>query len=143
MLFLRLAKLSWPGFILLCAGIAAPAAPPFPPEQAGKLLPAAVGDLNATSPSVALDQVYADKIGDFNAISAASRRYRSKNGNILVAALVLTRSDASAFSLVTNMCASDAEQQTLAGLEMKSCVSPAKVRFTKGPVYVAVGKRRR
>lgn len=135
------AKLNLLGLVLLCASISVVGATMFPPAEASKLLPAVAGDFKATSPGSALDQISEEKIRDFNVVSAALRGYRSKQGDILSVSLVLTRSDSSAYSLLTSSGCPDgvgAANSTVPGLETKSCAFPTTVYFAKGPVYVHV-----
>jgi hypothetical protein len=139
--FLRFAKFVFIGLILLCASVSAPAGPMFAPAEAGKLLPGVVGDFKANSPTGALDQISEEKLRDFNVVSAAQRGYGSKQGDSLYVALVITRSDASAYSLLTNSgCPNGvgAANATLTGLETKSCAFPTTVYFARGPVFVHV-----
>jgi hypothetical protein len=139
--FLRPATLSLLGIVFFAASTFAVAAPTFPPEEAGKHLPATIGEFRATSPVTPFDPVSEEKFGDFNIISASTRSYRSKSGENFLAALVVTRSDSSAYSLLTNMgCVGDGvgERQALPGLENRSCLTRARAFFAKGRVYVNV-----
>lgn len=146
MRILRFAKPTLRALILLfAAGMAVSAGPLFPPQAAGKLLPATLGDFKAASREVAFDEISEEKIRDFNAVSAAIRTYRSKKGDALYVVLILTRSDSSAYSLLTSMgCVGESggAYSSLAGLEGRSCVTPAKVFFSKGPVYVNVDSKK-
>jgi hypothetical protein len=113
----------------------------FPLEEASKHLPAVLGEFKAASSAVAFEETSEEKIRIFAPISAATRSYRSKNGDVLFVALVVTRSDSTAYSLLTNSgCPGGigAPDATLAGLEAQSCVFPASVQFAKGPVYAQV-----
>lgn len=139
--FWRAARPVFLGLILLLASTSVLAGPAFPPDEAGKHLPAVLGEFKATSSAVNFEEISEDKIRSFTPISAAIRSYRSKNGEILFVALVVTRSDSIAYSLLTNSgCPGGigAQDATLPGLETKSCVFPARVKFAKGPVYVEV-----
>jgi hypothetical protein len=109
------------------------------PEEASKLLPNKLGDFKANSPAARLENQSADKIGRFGVTSAATRSYQSKNGEIVSAALVVTRSESSAYALLTNMGCSGVQSEsnaTLAALGTKNCVFPAKVLFARGPIFV-------
>lgn len=117
------------------------AASAVPAEEASKHLPNKLGDFKATSPAVPFEDQAADKIGSFGVISAAIRSYQSKNGEMVSAALVVTRSASSAYALLTNMgCPGGRAEKNaiLAELGTKNCVFPAKILFARGPVYVAV-----
>lgn len=116
-----------------------------PPEEATKHLPNKLGDFKATSPAVPFEDPSADKIQPFGAKSAAIRSYQSKNGEMLSVALVVTRSESSAYALLTNMgCPGGQSEQNarLAELGTKSCVFPAKILFARGSVYVGVEFRK-
>ncbi len=118
------------------------AATSVPPEEASKLLPNTLGNFRATAAAIPFDQQSADKVGSFGVVSAAIRRYQSRNGEIVTVTLVVTRSDSSAYALLTNWgCFGEgsAENATLrAELGRKSCVSPIKIEFARGPIYVQV-----
>ncbi len=132
--FLRLAT------VVLCAitCITVLAAPIFPPDEASKQLPAVLGDFRGSA-SEALNADFENTLRDFNVISAVTRSYRAKAGDALSVTLVLTRSDASAFSLLTNSgCKTEGLSATLHGLEAASCVAASEVFFAKGPAYVRV-----
>ena len=118
------------------------AVPAFPPEEAGKHLPVVLGEFKATSAVIPLEEVSEDKIRAFGAISAATRSYKSKKGDTVFVTVVLTRSDSSAYSLLTDWgCTGGIGSQdvTLPDLAGRSCVVPIGVQFAKGPVYVNVG----
>jgi hypothetical protein len=128
--------------LFLAVGVAA--APVFPSEQANKLLPATLGNYRAAE-SEALSPAFESKLQNFNVISAASRIYRAKIGgpvSLTIAQTVtiaLTRSDSSAYSLLTNSgCKVSGLFWTLHGLEAQSCVSGSDVYFAKGSVFVHV-----
>jgi hypothetical protein len=118
------------------------AAPPIPPEEASKLLPSTLGNFKATSPAIPLDEQSADKVGSFGVTSAAIRSYQSRNGEIVSVALVVTRSDSSAYALLTDWGCSgglgDDNAKLRAELGTKSCVFPFTIKFARGPVYVQV-----
>lgn len=144
MSLVRAAKLILFALILLISASAL-AGSAFPPEEASKDLPSVVGEFKATSKAVNFDGPSEDKIRDFDPISAATRFYRSKNGANLLVNLVVTQSDSNAYSLLTHAgCPAEAGIQlaTLSGLETRSCVSLATVKFVKGRVYVAVETRK-
>lgn len=138
---LRAARPSLLGLILLLASTSVLASPAFPPEEASKHLPAVLGEFKATSSAVNFKEISEDKIRSFAPISAAIRSYSSKHGETLFVALVLTRSDSSAYSLLTNFGCPDGvgtQDGALPGLENKSCIFPARVQFARGPVYVDI-----
>lgn len=117
------------------------AATAVPPEEASKHLPNKLGDFKATAPAVPFEDLSADKIQSFGVISAAIRSYQSKNGEMVSVALVVTRSESSAYALLTNMgCPGGQSEKNaiLAELGTKNCVFPAKILFARGPVYVGV-----
>jgi hypothetical protein len=152
MTFLRVLAVSLVAATLyLAASFPASASWNTPTSEAGKLLPATVGDFRAVPEDfkpqaghlvfepASLDL---DEVQRFGGSSAKVAGYRSKTGQVIWVALVLTRSNSSAFSLFTNIgCpGGDGKQYaTLTGLEASSCILPARVRFAKGPVYVALG----
>lgn len=143
--FLRPATFCLLGIVFFTASMYAVAAPTFSPEEAGKHLPATIGEFKATSPVTPFDPVSEEKFGDFNIISASTRSYRSKSGENFFVALVVTRSDSSAYSLLTNMgCVGDGvgEREALPGLENRSCLTRARAFFAKGRVYVNVDTRK-
>jgi hypothetical protein len=113
-----------------------------PPEEASKLLPNTIGNFKATSPAVQFDEQSADKIGSFGVTSAAIRSYQSKNGEVVSVALVVTRSDSSAYALLTSWGCSgglgEENAKLRAQLGTKSCVFPATIKFARGPVSVQV-----
>lgn len=115
---------------------------PVPPGEAGKHLPNAIGNFRAVSPAVPFDEPSAEKIASFYATSAATRSYQSKSGEVVSAALVVTRSDSSAYALLTDWSCSEvpaAENgRLLTELGTKSCISPARISFARGPIYVQV-----
>jgi hypothetical protein len=133
-------------FVLLAAlsPVSVLAANAVPPEEARKHLPNKLGDFKATSLAVPFEDPSADKIQPFGAKSAAIRSYQSKNGERLSVALVVTRSESSAYALLTNMgCpGGQSENARLAELGTKSCVFPAKILFARGSVYVGVEFRK-
>jgi hypothetical protein len=118
------------------------AASSVPEEEASKHLPNTLGNFKAASPAVPLDEQSADKFGSFGVTSAAIRSYQSKTGQTVSVALIVTRSDSSAYALLTNSGCSGGlreENATLrAELGTKSCVFPARIEFARGPVYVDV-----
>lgn len=128
---------------MLCwASTSALAGPAFPPEEAGNLLPAVLGEFKATSAVLPLDELSEDKLRAFGAISAATRSYISKKGDTVFVTLVLTRSDSSAYSLLTDWgCTGGIGSQdvSLPDLVGRSCIVPVRVQFARGPVYVNVG----
>jgi len=118
------------------------AAQSLPPEEASKHLPNKLGDFKATSPAVPFEDQSADKIGLFGVTSAAIRSYQFKNGEVVWVALVVTRSDSSAYALLTNWgCSGELGEENAklrAELGTKSCVFPARIKFARGPIYVEV-----
>lgn len=113
-----------------------------PLEEASKHLPNKLGNFKATSPAAPLDQQSADKIGSFGVTSAAIRPYQSKNGETVWVTVAVTRSNSSAYALLTNSgCSAGLGEQNAtqrAELGTKSCVFPARIKFARGPVYVDV-----
>jgi hypothetical protein len=139
--FARLANLKLLGLILLFTHILVFAAPAFPPEQASKHLPAVLGDFKATSAAIPVDEISEVKIRTFGAISAATRSYKSKSGDTVFVSLVITNSDSTAYSLLTDWGCTGGigtQEVTLPELAGRSCVSPTRVQFAKGPVYAQV-----
>lgn len=135
-LFILMAAL-WPVSLL------ASSAPP--PQEASKHLPNSLGDFKAISPAVSFEEQSAEKIASFGVTSAAIRSYRSKIGGVVSVALVVTRSESSAFALLTNTgCSQEFGKKDgmTAELGGKSCVFPARVLFARGNVYVAVEFRK-
>ncbi len=122
------------------------AATSVPPEDASKLLPNTLGNFRATAAAIPFDQQSADKIGSFGATSAAMRSYQSRNGEIVTVTLVVTRSDSSAYALLTNSGCSpevDEKNATLrAQLGIKSCVFPPRIEFAIGHIYADVAKKK-
>lgn len=117
------------------------AASPVSPEEASKHLPDKLGDFKAVSPATAFEDQSADTIGSFDVISAAMRSYQSRKGETVSVALVVLRSESSAYALLTNSgCAGrQSEENALtAELGTKRCVFPNKVLFARGPIFVAV-----
>ncbi len=110
--------------------------------KAAKSLPDMLGDFKAATPVVPFEAQSADKIKLFDAISAASRSYRYKDGETVSVFLVVTSSDSSAYALLTNWGCSgqgsgdDAKLRAVLGT--KRCVLPAKIEFARGPVFVDV-----
>jgi len=110
--------------------------------KAAKDLPETLGDFKAAAPAVPLQVESADKIKFFAPTSAASRSYRSKDGETVSVFLVVTRSDSAAFALLTSWGCSpsvqtDAKLQSQLGT--KSCVFPHSIEFARGPVFVQIG----
>ncbi|HSS19875.1 MAG TPA: DUF6599 family protein [Pyrinomonadaceae bacterium] len=129
--------------ILLCATVSASATPLFPPEEANKLLPSVIGEFKATAPGSAFEVSMENELREFNAISAANRMYKSRRGEAIVVSMVLTRSDSSAYALLTSGTdVVGSKNGTLVGLETSSTVSPAMVRFARGRAYVVVQTRK-
>jgi hypothetical protein len=142
MRFIHLTILS--AFVLvatLSAGSLAIAQSP-PLEEARKHLPDTLGSFKAASPAVQFDEQSANKIGSFGATSAAIRSYRSKDVEIVSVFLIVTRSDSSAYALLTNWGCSGEAGEDIAKLRTelgtKSCVFPARIEFARGPVFVDV-----
>jgi hypothetical protein len=74
-------------------------------------------------------------------VSAAIRAYQSKKGEMVSVALVVTRSEASAYALLTNLgCPGGQSEENALGPELgtKRCVFPNKVLFARGPIFVSV-----
>ncbi len=142
MRFSHLIKLSLFVLVATLSPVSLQAAPSVPAEEASKLLPNTLGNFKATSPAVPLNEQSANKIGSFGATSAAMRSYQSRNEEIVTVTLVVTRSDSSAYALLTNWgCSGEgsAENATLrVELGAKSCVSPVRIEFARGPVSVQV-----
>ena len=71
-------------------------------------------------------------------LSAATRKYQSTSGEPISVSLIVTRSESSAYALLTNRgCAvSAAADASLAELGAKQCVSPTKILFARGVVLV-------
>lgn len=142
MRFSHLITLSLFVLVATLSPVSLQAAPSVPAEEASKLLPNTLGNFKATSPAVPLNEQSANKIGSFGATSAAMRSYQSRNEEIVTVTLVVTRSDSSAYALLTNWgCSGEgsAENATLrAELGAKSCVSPVRIEFARGPVSVQV-----
>lgn len=141
MRFIHLTTLSFFVLVATLSPVSLAAAQSPPPEEAGKHLPNSLGNFKAASPTVQFDEQSADKIGSFGVTSAAIRRYQSKNGETVTVALVVTRSDSSAYALLTNWGCSGLgeENPTLrAQLGTKSCVFPTTIKFARGPIYVQV-----
>jgi hypothetical protein len=113
-----------------------------PLEEASKLLPNTLGNFKAASRPVQFDEQSADKIRSFGATSAALRSYQSKNGEVVWVTIVVTRSNSSAYALLTNWGCSgglgDDNAKLRAELGTKSCVFPATIKFARGSVYVQV-----
>jgi hypothetical protein len=113
-----------------------------PLEEASKHLPKTLGNFKAASPAVQFGEESADKIGAFGVTSAATRSYQSKNGEVVWVSLVVTRSDSSAFALLTNWGCSgglgEENAKLRAELGTKSCVFPATIKFARGPIYVLI-----
>lgn len=112
------------------------------PDEAGKLLPATLGDFKATTPIAAYS---AEKLENFNALSAASRSYQSQKGETVSVALVVTRSEASAYALLNERgCAAGrfGENASVTELGTKQCVRAEKVLFARGPVFLEIESRK-
>lgn len=142
MRFIHLTTLSFFVLVTTLSPVSLVAAQSPPPEEAGKHLPNTLGNFKAASPAVQFDGQSANKIGSFGVTSAAIRSYQSKNGEIFSVALVVTRSDSSAYALLTNWgCSGESGENNAklrAELGTKSCVFPARIEFARGPVYVDV-----
>src|SRR5258705_9025193 len=132
--FLYFTRISLLGLMVFWASTSVLAVPAFPPEEAGKHLPVVLGEFKATSAVIPLEEVSEDKIRAFGAISAATRSYKSKKGDTVFVTVVLTRSDSSAYSLLTDWgCTGGIGSQdvTLSDLAGRSCVVPIGVHFAK------------
>lgn len=139
MRFIRLIRLSLFVLIATWSPASLVVAQTLPREEASKHLPNTLGNFKAASPAIPLDEQSANKFGSFGVTSAAIRSYQSKNGEIVSVALIITRSDSSAYALLTYTgCSGRLGERTLAELGTKSCVFPAKILFARGPVYVDV-----
>jgi hypothetical protein len=118
------------------------AAQSLPSEEASKLLPNTIGNFKAIAAAIPFDQQSADKVGPFGVTSAAIRSYQPKNGERVWVTLVVTRSESSAYALLTNRGCSgglgEDNANLWAELGTKSCVFPATIKFARGPVYVEV-----
>jgi len=111
------------------------------PEETRKYLPDKLGDFKAATPVVPVEAQSADKIKPFDAISAASRSYRYKDGETVSVFLAVTSSDSGAFALLTSWGCSAPEQTNAklqAALGTKSCVFPNRIEFARGPVFVDI-----
>jgi hypothetical protein len=142
MRFIHLTIVSFFVLVATLSPVSLAAAQSLPAEEAGKYLPNSLGNFKAASPAVQFDRQSADKIGSFGVTSAAIRSYQSKNGEIVWATLVVTRSESSAYALLTNGGCSgglgEDNAKLRAELGAKSCVFPATIKFARGPVYVEV-----
>ena len=112
-----------------------------PPEEASKQLPNTVGNFQAASRAVPVEEQSAIKLGPFGTTSAALRSYQSGNEVVWVT-LVVTRSESSAYALLTDSgCSGGLGEESAklrAELGTKSCVFPTNIRFARGPVFVQV-----
>ncbi len=139
---MRLTSLKTLCLLLLLAALAVDiAANRFSPEQASQLLPASLGDFRAGSSASPFEPETSAKVEPFLVVSAASRMYQSKNGESFSAALVVTRSESSAYALLMSIgCPGGPSEETarLEELGSKQCVFPPKVVFARGPVFVAI-----
>ncbi len=142
MRFSHLITLSLFVLVATLSPVSLQAAPSVPAEEASKLLPNTLGNFKATSPAVPLNEQSANKIGSFGATSAAMRSYQSRNEEIVTVTLVVTRSDSSAYALLTNWgCSGEGSAENATQrveLGAKSCVSPVRIEFARGPVSVQV-----
>lgn len=128
-------------FVLLATVPPVALAAPDSPEEASKHLPDKLGDFKAVSPATAFEDQSADTIGSFDVISAAMRSYQSKKGETVSVALVVTRSESSAYALLTNLgCPGGQSEENGLSAELgtKRCVFTGKVLFARGPVFVSV-----
>lgn len=141
MRFIRLITLSLLALSATLLATSLVAAQPLPLEEASKHLPNTLGNFKASSPAIQFEEQSAEKVGLFGATSAAIRSYRFRNGEIVSAALVVTRSDSNAYALLTNWgCSPGLAEKNASQTELgtKSCVSPARIEFARGPVYVQI-----
>jgi len=111
-------------------------------EEASKQLPNTVGNFQAVSRAIPVEAQSVDKVGPFGATSAALRSYQS-GSDVVSVTLVVTRSESSAYALLTDSGCSgalgDEGTKLRAELGSKSCVFPTTIRFARGPVFVEVG----
>jgi hypothetical protein len=127
-------------FLLATLAPASLAASAVSPEEASKHLPNNLGDFKAVSPALPFADRSTDKIGSFGVVSAATRSYQYNNGERVSVALVVTRSESSAYALLTsNGCSGVRSNNVLAAeLGTKHCVFPARILFARGAAFVEV-----
>ena len=123
---------------LLILLLAVPASA-FSIEEASKRLPNTLASSKRARRPNAFEPDAPEKFEVFGVVSAATRKYQLKNGEPLSVSLIVTRSESSAYALLTNRgCAVTlkANSSTLAELGPRQCVSRTKILFARGVVLV-------
>ncbi|HEX8070345.1 MAG TPA: DUF6599 family protein [Pyrinomonadaceae bacterium] len=124
------------GFTLPFAGGKAENRDPEPTAAAGKLLPDKLGDFRAvTGVNPYVEQARPAPTDELGKVEAASRTYKTPDGNTIIVRLRKLADEATAYSLVT---AGAADQQKLNGLGTASWAGPGAIVFCKGPIFVWV-----
>jgi hypothetical protein len=117
-----------------------------PTSEAAKMLPDAIGDFRAQGePIPPKEKMLGDMASaeDFNALSSARRIYSSARGESFTILLVKTRSDSSAYALLTRVAAEmrareQAPTSKVRDIGIASFASSERVIFFKGPAFVSV-----
>lgn len=119
------------------------------PDEASLLLPDIVGDFHAQGKARPLDTKSAEAVGaaleDFNAVSAATRVYTSVDAQPFTTTLIKTRSDSSAYALLTRVISDmkgsgQPEKKRLndAGLVADGFATEGRIVFFKGATFVSI-----
>lgn len=124
--------------VLLLAVFAFATAAEMTTKEAGNRLTDKIGDFRATSPVAVSDLLPGEQLSFYSAVSPGKRKYESSKGDVVSATLFVTTSEASAYALLTKMGCSVVSSSDGAVTELgtKQCVSPAKLQFARGVVFM-------